>query len=111
MITEEEKINMKRDVACVAGKVEKLEQAFDKRPPAKETYEHFNKYNVDFALMGEEMKNLTKAIGESNKLNEEQHSQILSRIGRIEGFILGLLALFALAAVYFIFNKVGLHIP
>ena len=100
---------MRRDILCNANKIEKLDNKFETRKPADLTLEHFNKYNVDFALMGEEMKNLTKAIGESNKLNEDQHKQILSRIGRIEGFILGLLALFALATVYFIFNKVGLH--
>jgi len=110
-ITEEEKVNIKRDIACNASKIEELQEEFKGREPAKETQAHFNKYNVDFALMGEEMKSLTKAIKESNEENIEQHKQILSRIGRIEVFILGVLVIFALSALYFIFAKVGLPNP
>lgn len=110
-VTDEEKINIKRDIKCNASKIDELTREFKMREPAKETQAIFNKYNVDFALMGEEMKSLTKVITESNEENIEQHKQILSRIGRIEVFILGVLVIFALSALYFIFSKVGLPSP
>lgn len=99
MITEEEKVNIKRDIACNSNKIDELKKEFKGRDPAKETYQHFNKYDVMFTKMQNNMESLKESL-----------EKIEKRIGRIEQFIISLLVLFALAAVYFIFTKTGLKI-
>ena len=108
---DKEIVIIQKDLSDTHNKVEELRNDFKGRPPAKETYEHFNKYNVDFALMGEELKNLTKTIKETSDTNAEQHREILKRVARIEQFAISILVIFALAALYFVFAKTGLKIP
>jgi len=97
----EDLTNIKRDIACNKSEIEKIRQEFINREPAKETQGFIRDFQIDMVLLKEELKTLAEE-------NAKQHKEILERIGRIESFILGLLILFALSAVYFIFEKVGL---
>jgi dGTP triphosphohydrolase len=94
---------IKRDCECNSRKIDELKQDFKNRDPAKSTYKFMSNMTTEMALFKEELKN----IAEQNVI---QHAEILKRISRIEQFIIGILVLFSLAAVYFIFNKTGLKI-
>lgn len=95
---------MKRDIACNKDKIKELQAEFKKREPAKETYQFMSKVNTDMAIFKEELRNLAED-------NKEQHKEILKRISRLEVFVIGVLVVFALAALYFIFEQHGLPKP
>jgi hypothetical protein len=102
-LTKEETL-MQRDISCNSNKIEELKNEFRLRDPAKQTLGFISDVKIEMAIFKEELKNIAEE-------NMKQHREILERIKRIEGFIIGLLVLFALSAVYFIFTKVGLRIP
>jgi len=88
------------------------------RIPAEATLKYmekqtqFNeKINLSMNDMQHEIKDLATTITTSNNKNAEQHKQIFDRLGRIEKFILAILVIFALAALYYIFSAVGLPKP
>ena len=94
---------MQRDISCNSNKIEELKDDFRARDPAKETLSFITTMTTEMAIFKEELKNIAKE-------NADQHKEILKRIARIEQFIIGILVLFALAAVYYIFTKTGLKI-
>jgi hypothetical protein len=98
--------------------MDKLENGYRYRDPAPQTLKFmdeqrdFNK-KVDLAMndMKHDIKDIADLVRITNEQNTCQHKEIMDRIGRIEQFAIGILVIFAMAAVYFIFSKVGLKIP
>jgi hypothetical protein len=98
--------------------MDNTENGYRYRDPAPQTLKFmeeqrdFNK-KVDLSMndMKHDIKDIAEAVKVSNEQNTVQHKEIMDRIGRIEQFAIGTLLIFALAALYFIFSKVGLKIP
>lgn len=98
--------------------LEELGVLYQRLTPAKATVEFmkeqrdFNK-KVELTMndMKHDIKDLSSAIRESTEQNRCEHKEIMGRIGRIEQFVIGILLIFAMATLYFIFSKVGLPTP
>ena len=83
--------------------------------PAKQTCEYmekttdkFNHFEITMMEVKNDIKLLSQSIESSNEINTQQHKDILRRLSRLEMFALGTLIIFALAALYLIFDSVGL---
>ena len=98
--------------------MDKLENGYRYRDPAPQTIKFIEeqiKFNQQILLemkdVKNDIKNVCTQMHENNEQNKDEHRAIMGRLGRIEKFALGILLIFALASLYFIFVKVGLPTP
>jgi hypothetical protein len=61
--------------------------------------------------MKKDIQRICEVVEESNVQNKEEHEEIMSRLGRIEKFAISILAIFAIASLYFLFRDAGLPTP
>lgn len=72
----------------------------------------FNKkIEISMNDMKNDIQNLCVSMRENNIQNKEQHKEILKQVNQLRKWALGVLVIFALAAVYYIFQAVGLPKP
>lgn len=97
---------------------EKIYKIYRRLEPSKQTekfMEEQSKFNQTMTIamndVRNDIKNVCKTIESSNERNVEEHKAIMNRLGRIEKFAIGTLVIFALAALYFLFQKAGLPTP
>jgi hypothetical protein len=95
--------------------METIEKGYRWREPAKETNEFMKEqraFNETIKLsmndLKHDIKDICSSLEVSNKINEEQHCEIIKRLGRMEKFGLAVLIIFALATLYFLFEAAGL---
>jgi predicted metalloenzyme YecM len=98
--------------------MDELEKGYRFREPAAQTKKFMEeqiKFNqqmqLDMRDMKNDIKNICLQMQENNEQNRSEHRQIMSRLGKIEKFALGTLIIFALAALYFLFQRAGLPTP
>ena len=98
--------------------IESLENGYRYRDPAPQTLKFMEeqlKFNQTMTIsmndVRNDIKNVCNSINISNEQNKLEHKAIMNRLGRIEKFAFGILVIFALSSLYFLFIKAGLPTP
>jgi len=98
--------------------MDNLENGYRYRDPAPQTLKFIEeqlKFNqlmtISMNDVKNDIKNVCLSINTSNEQNKIEHKAIINRLGRIEKFTIGILVIFALASLYFLFQKAGLPMP
>ena len=98
--------------------MDNLENGYRYRDPAPQTLKFIEeqlKFNqlmtISMNDVKNDIKNVCLSINTSNEQNKIEHKAIINRLGRIEKFTIGILVIFALASLYFLFQKAGLPTP
>jgi hypothetical protein len=96
-------------------KVIKIYRRLEPSTSTRKFMEEQAKFNQHMEIAMNDVRNDIKSVCQtielSNCQNKEEHKAIMNRLGRIEKFAFGILVIFALAALYFLFQKAGLPTP